>query len=159
MTYDRLKDSHAFEMAGQAAYDIEGCIKKIRTDCPKTASFNTKENALETLRKIGKSICLSNGIMGHEIRKNYCCGTALVSTLLHIAGSLTLEEKARLRPWCDEKLVELQGIADAYCIFEDLAKVIDVWGGEEEEEHEGRSDSSVEVESPSPSADEEEVEG
>lgn len=146
VTYDRLRDSHAFEMAGEAAGSIEGCIETIRTRCPNTASFKTKESALETLRKIGKSICLSSGVVPREIRKGYGSGGTLVPVMMDIAESLTDEEAERLRPWCDDKLVELQEIADGYCIFEDLGEVIELWGGEEEGEDEGSSDGNGEFE-------------
>ena len=148
VTYDRLKDSHAYEMTGEAAGSIEGCIEKIRKGCPKTASFKTKENALETLRKIGKSICLSNGVVGHEIRIFYQGKTSLVSTMLGIAKSLTYEELENLRPWCDEKLAELQKLAHGYCILEGLNEVIDLWGDEYGDD-ESSSDDNEEVESQS----------
>lgn len=146
VTYNRMKDSHAFEMTGEAAASIEGCVKIIRTDCPKTASFETKQNALETLRKIGKSICLSNGVVGHEIRNSYQWGGEFVPTMLHIAQNLSYKEKERLRPWCDDKLVELEGMADGLCIFEDLSRVVDLWNGEgdgdEDDEDEDEDDGS-----------------
>ena len=156
VTYERLSGSHAFEMSGHAQNDIDDCIEKIRTSCPKTASFKTKENALETLRKIGKSICLSIGVVGREIRKSCGCQTTLISTILGIAESLADEEIEILRPWCDDKLVELQGIANGHCIFEDLDEVIDLWGEDREAEHEGSSDTNEEAESPSGEASDEE---
>ena len=149
VTYDRLRDSHAYEMAGEATRKIEACIREIRTGCPKTASFKTKENALETLRKIGKSICCSNGVVGREVRKGYQYVETFESTMLEIVESLTYEELERLRPWRDDKLVELQRNADGCCIFEGLGKVIQLWGGDEEGEGEGSSDGSEEVENQS----------
>ena len=143
-------------MSGHAENDIEDCIEKIQRSCPKTASFKTKENALETLRKIGKSICLSNGVVGREIRKSYGCQATLISTMLGIAESLADEEMERLRPWCVDKLVELQGIANDYCILEDLGEVIDLWGEDREAEHEGSSDTNEEAESPSEDASDDE---
>lgn len=140
VTYDRLKDSHAFEMVGEAAKSIDECFESIRTRCPETASFKTKESALETLRKIGKSICLSNGVVGHEIRKHYQYGGELVPVMLAIAEGLTDEEAEMLRPWCDDKLVELQQLADGYCIFGDLGQVIGLWDGEEGDEDEDEDD-------------------
>ena len=147
VTYDRLKDSQAYEMAETAARSIEGDIGKIGAHCPKTASFKTKENALETLRKIGKSICLSIGVIGREIRKSYGSGGILVSTMFEITQSLTHEEIERLRPWCDDKMVELLGIANDCCIFEDLGEVIDLWGEDRQGERESSSDSNEDVES------------
>lgn len=41
VTYDPLRDSHAYEMAGEATSKIEACIREIRTGCPNTASFKT----------------------------------------------------------------------------------------------------------------------
>lgn len=143
-------------MSGQAGNDIENCVEKIRRSCPKTASFKTKENALETLRKSGKSICLSVGVVGREVRKSCGYQTTLISTMLGIAVSLADEEIERLRPWCNDKLVELQGIANDCCVFEDLGEVIHLWGEDRLAEHEGSSDTNENAESPSEDASDEE---
>lgn len=158
VTYDRMKDSHAFEMAGEAAREIEECFESIQRRCSKNASFKTKENALETLRKIGKSICLSVGVVPREIRKDYGSGGELVSVMLDIAKSLTEEEAERLRPWVDDKLVELQGIADGHCIFEDLGEVIELWVSDEEGENEDEGGSDGNEEDEDESEDDEEAE-
>lgn len=158
VTYNRLKDSHAYEMTGEAARSIDECFESIRARCPKNASFKTKESALETLRKIGKSICLSNGVVGHEIRIYYQDGGKLVPVMLDIAESLTDEELETLRPWCDDKLVELQGMAEGYCIFEDLGQVIDVWDGDGEGEDESEDSIDGNEEDGGESGDEEEFE-
>ena len=148
VTYDRMKDSHAFEMAGEAVYSIEECFETIRKNCPKTSSFKTKKSALETLRKIGKSICLSNCVIGHEVRKHHQSGGKLVPVMFDIVESLEDEEMERLWPWCDDKLVELQRMADGYCIFEELGQVIELWDGDEEgeDEDEGSNDGNEEDE-------------
>lgn len=158
VTYDRMRDSDVFEMSGEVAHSIEGCFETIRTRCPETASVKTKESALETLRKIGKSICLSHGVVGREIRKNYSSGGSLVPVMLDIAESLTDEEAERLRPWCDDKLVELQEIADRHCIFEELGQVIELWGGDEEGEDEDEDNSNGNDEDEDASEDKEDVE-
>ena len=146
----RVKDSQAYEFAGIAAQSIEGCSHTIQQGCRKTTNFETKESALEALRKIGKSICLSEGRIGREIQDDIGLNEEFVSTMLSIAESLTEEEKEKMRPWCDDKLVELRGIAHEHSIFEDLDEVIDLWGDEEEEEEEesegaGYPDGSEEV--------------
>ncbi|KAM0797912.1 hypothetical protein BDR22DRAFT_823726 [Usnea florida] len=146
VTYDRLSGSQAFEFSGEAAREVEECFETIRRRCPKTANFKTKESALETLRKIGKSICLSNGVVGREIRKNYQHGGELVPLMLDIAQSLTDQERERLEPWCNEKLVKLQEEADGLCIFEDLGEVIDLWGDGDEEEEEISGDGNEDLE-------------
>lgn len=98
------------------------------------------------MRKIGKSICLSNGVIGHEVRKDYQVGGKLVPVMLHIAESLIEEEAERLRPWCDDKLVELKRIADGYCVFKGLDEVIGLWGWDEEGENEGNEEDEEESE-------------
>ena len=149
VTYDRLSGSQAFEFSGEAAQKIEECFETIQKRCPKTANFRTKESALETLRKIGKSICLSVGVVGREIRKNYQDGGEFVPIMLDIAQSLTDQERERLEPWCNEKLVELQEIADGYCIFEDLGEVINLWGDNDEGEEEISDDGNEDPENDS----------
>lgn len=131
VSYARMKDSHAYEMSGEASEDIEGCFSTIEKQCPENASFKTKANALETLRKIAKSICMSTGVIPREIRKDYHYGGSLVPLMLKIVDSLEEKETEKLRPWCDDKLVELQGIADGHCIFEDLGQVLDSFAVED----------------------------
>ena len=158
VTYDRMKDSHAFEMAGEATQSVEGCFETIQKRCPQTASFKTKENALETVGKIGKSICLSHSVIGHEVRKYYQVGGKLVPVILQIAESLTEEEAERLKPWCDDKLVELKRIADGYCVFEGLDEVIGLWGWDEEGENEDEGSGDGNGEDEDEGEDEEEAE-
>ena len=146
VTYDRLSGSQAFEFSGEASQKVRECFETIRIRCPRTANFRTKESALETLRKIGKSICLSTGVVGNEIRKDYEHGGELVPVMLDIAQSLTYQEKERLEPWCNEKLVELQEMADGYGIFEDLGEVIALWGDDDEVEEECSSDGNEDLE-------------
>ena len=58
--------------------------------------------------------------MGDEIRRDHGSGGLIVPVIYDIAESLIYEERERLRPWRDDKLAELQGIANCHCIFEDL---------------------------------------
>ena len=125
--YARLKGSHAYDTSGEASQNIEACFESIERRCPEYANFETRKSALETLRKIAKSICLSSGIVPHEVKKDYQYGGSLVPVVLKIAKSLTGEEIEKLRPWCSDKLVELQGIATSNGIFEDLASVIELF--------------------------------
>lgn len=56
-------------MTDQALRDIDDCVKIIQDRCAATASLETKRNAMETLRRIRKSICLGDGIIGREIKQ------------------------------------------------------------------------------------------
>ena len=102
---------------------------------PKDRKFPNEENELETLRKIGKSICPTNGVVGREMRKSFGCQSTLISTTLGIAESLSDEEMDRLKPWCNDKLIVLQRFANDYYVFEDLGEVKDLRGADREAEH------------------------
>lgn len=113
VTYAKIRDSHAYELSGEAYGSIESSFDIIRRDCPSSASSKTKENALETLRKIGKSICLSDGTIAYEVRKSGWTYD-LSYTMKPIVKSLTDPEKRKLQPWYDNKLVELSRLAEGY---------------------------------------------
>ena len=136
----RVKDWQAYELAGEAAKSIEECVLTIRKGCHKTTSFRTKESGLETLRKIGKSICLSDGIIGREVRDDLGFDEEFVPTMLEIARSVTQEEKEKMRPWCDDKLVGLQELATDHSIFEELDEVINLWYEDEDEDDDEEDD-------------------
>ncbi|KAF2709417.1 hypothetical protein K504DRAFT_502146 [Pleomassaria siparia CBS 279.74] len=85
-------------------------IRKIATEAGSAQnSFGTKQSGLETLRKIGKTICLiSNDTLGNEVQQQFSHGgTLLEDAMLAI------------------KMDELQQLADDYCVFEQLGDVID----------------------------------
>ncbi len=42
-----MKDSHAYEMSGEASEDIEGCFSTIEEQCPENASFKTENGGLD----------------------------------------------------------------------------------------------------------------
>lgn len=132
VTYDRMRDSQSFDMSGEASASIRRCLETIRKQCPKTAGCDTKQSALETLRKIGKSICLSQGIIPKQIRNDHITEQTLVATMLGIAKTMTSEEREGLWPWCEEKLMELQKLGEGYVIFEGLDEVIDLFAYEDE---------------------------
>ena len=121
-----------------AAFDafesVTQTIKTIQDSCPEHASFGTKKNGLETLRKIGKSICLSNNdTLSHEVRKQFQCNEDVTDTMLSILRSMTedqLDEVAQSE-WY-HKLDELIKLAKSYCLFNDtLGDVVREVDGEE----------------------------
>lgn len=145
VTYARMKDSQAYMMTGKVSATIDDCYSIIQQQCPKHASFGTKKNALETLRKIAKSICLSTGIIPREIRNDG--GGELMEVMATIVSSLTDEQRGQLKPWCDDKLSELQKMAHESCIFEDVSEIIDLIhddGDEDEVEDEVEDEDSDE---------------
>ena len=134
VTYDYLSARYAFDMSGQILSEVKGCWNNISDRCPKVASFETKKSALETLRKIGKSICLSDGAVGHEVRKDLQHDHDYVDVMRTIVEGLSQEETEALIPWCEEKLVELKKLGDANYIFEGLGQIIGHFGNDMKDE-------------------------
>lgn len=158
VTYNRIKNSHAFDMISEAIDSIKGCFETIRIRCLRTFSFKIKESALKTLRKIEKSIYLSNEIINREIKKHYQSEEKLISIMFDILKSLNYKEFERLRSWYDNKLIELQGLTDGYCIFENLDEIIKLWNEDEESKEEDNDDSDDNEEDEEKSEDGEEPE-
>ena len=133
--YRKLSSSRAYERSGDVSNTIDDCIETIGEQFEGAASFGTKKNALETLRKIAKSICLSNNTIGHEVRIDFGHGGRLTALMSKIVQTMGDSEKNELRWWYDSKLVELHEIAESYCIFEELTDVIDSFRARENEIH------------------------
>jgi hypothetical protein len=124
ITYSRLSGSKQYEFSGEAASSVSNCIKAIGKEAKDHASFGTKKSALETLRKIGKSIALGDDTIGHEIKKQFQWENCLEETMLRIAKGMTAEERAKMfTKEFKEKLEELEDLAEDHCIFEKLKDV------------------------------------
>jgi hypothetical protein len=114
---------------------------------------------LETLRKIGKTIALSKDVVGHEVRIQFQSESCLEMTMLRIAKSMTREERARvLTDEFEEKLVELEGLAEDHCIFERLNDVRLVLSSEQTSSDEVTEEEEEEEEEEEGEEEEEEVE-
>jgi hypothetical protein len=125
VTYARLSGSNQYEIAGEAMSQITDCIEAINKATPEHASFGTKKSALETLRKIGKSIALGNAdVLGHEVQKQFQWDHSLETTMLRIAESMSVEERNKfMTAEFEDKLLELERLGDDHCIFESLKDV------------------------------------
>ena len=133
--YSRLRQSQQFERSGDACCSVEEAIEDIRDRCPAHASYGTKSSALQTLRKIGKTICLTEDIMGREVRKHFQCTTVLEKTMQQIVNSMSLADRQIMKREYQgdttfvEKLKELQDLGSGYCLFERLDQVIELLEG------------------------------
>lgn len=148
-------------MASKVEAEIKRYIQIIRDGCAGHASFGTKENGLETLRKIGITIALSQGdVIANEVQKAFQRESTLEETIKEIIESMTEHEKEDLRwggnpegEWF-EKLVELEKLAASRCLFEGLEDVVSLLRGDEHDNDEEAEDSeSADQDAP------EEVEG
>ena len=150
--YSRLSGSHQYQKAGEAEREVARCIKTIRRGCPIEASLGTKRNGLETLRKIGKSICLSSiDVLGHEVQKSFQYNNILDKAMRKIAKSLSKEERETIAfggsadKWI-EKLEELEKLSKDRCLFEGLKEVVGIFKGKEEVGEDEGPDTSDESE-------------
>lgn len=145
MTYGKLKGIHQYELAGEALKAVIGCIETIRMGCSTYANYETKLNAVETLRKIGKTICMSgNDVVGREIIKAFKSETILEDTMLAIAQSMTDDERGKLLkdPWFN-KLWQLILLTFDHLIMDGLGDVLAPLldeSSDEEEEEEGEEE-------------------
>jgi hypothetical protein len=78
-------------------------VKSIRRQAHADTSFGTRKSALETLRKIGKSIVLAPSTLGHEVLKQMQEDATLPEAMLAILASMTVEERLAAAHSADEK--------------------------------------------------------
>lgn len=107
--------------------------------------FGTKASGLETLHKIGKTICLSsNDTLGHEIQTQFDGNPVFEDAVFAVVNVLSEEERERM---CDrddgrstflQKMLELKQLADEYCLFDELGEVIATLSGDAASEDDGK---------------------
>lgn len=129
-------------------------IKSIAQQCGPLTSLQTRLNGLSALRKIGKTICLSdNDVVGHEVQKQFQCDHCLEEAMIEILSTMSEDERRTIREeesseeglWL--KLLELDDLAYDLCLFERLNEVLDLinpprecddaFDGEDSEDEEG----------------------
>ena len=157
--YRSMSSSAQYNMSFEVFHDIGDIIQSIAEEAGvEHASFGTKASGLETLRKIGKTICMSsNDTLGHEVQNQFSMDPRFADTMKVIAGVLNDEECEMMCNLNDgrstflQKMEELRDLAEDYCCFDGLQEVIDILTGEaigededndeeEEEEEEEASD-------------------
>jgi hypothetical protein len=127
-----LKGSYQVEAAGGIIRQVQDCINKIDKGAGDMASFGTKKSAVETLRKIGKSVCLTREVIGKEVRQEYQSGRGVDGVMLRILGGMTAEERASIGTEFVDKCGELWAEAQGYCIFGKMPQVIAMLVGNED---------------------------
>ena len=131
--YSKLNARRQYDQSWEALETVNAYFKAIRKACPQSASFGTKKSGLETCRKIGKTICLSNGVVADEVRKSFQWDNALEETMMGIARTLTQDERDRLmRDEFGDKLEELVSNSRTYCVLPEISEVLDLMRGDVE---------------------------
>ena len=122
------------------------CITSIEEQAHSDTSYGAKKSVLETLRKIGKIICLGPSTLGSEVIKQMAYDTTLTDATISILESMTVDERLHLAGSRDEKrefytkVVELATEAEGHCMFEDLARVLELLDGKGEDEDDDDED-------------------
>ena len=119
------------ERCAKRAYDkIHGYIKDIFDGCPVDASFGTKKNALDTLRKIAILICSSDDSIhyskiSYPVQQFFESDSGLYEAMLSIARSLSGSERNDLLDkggfWA--KLKDMELVVEASECFEHIKDV------------------------------------
>jgi hypothetical protein len=77
-------------------HSVEDSISSISNSVTVNSSWGTKVSAIETYRKITKTICLSEDMLGHDIRKMYQCCNSLTLAFIHVLERMSSEERERM---------------------------------------------------------------
>lgn len=128
----RLSGSRQYDLGLDVGVTVAGTIGDSRNQTPDHSSFGTKKSALETLRKIGKSLVFSQGdTFGHEVVKSLSWdGNPQESAMLQIANEMTAEGKAKMRAnteWVS-KVRELIDIGSRYDMYGSLEEMLESLG-------------------------------
>jgi len=150
--YSSMRGSKQYDIAFDVADGIQNTIKKISDEASKPhASYGTKKSGMETLRKIGKTICLSStDVVGHEVQKQFGFDDSLECAMMDILTSMTGLERETLASENDgrssflQKMEELRDLAAEYCLFEKMEDAIIILAnegsGEEEEDEDDEAE-------------------
>ncbi|KAI1110607.1 hypothetical protein F5Y14DRAFT_359109 [Nemania sp. NC0429] len=120
--YTEGSGSKQFEASFNARSDVVDCIEAIGRETHAESSYGTKLSALETLRKIAKTILLAGDTLGSEVRKEFQHESCLGDIMLRVAGSMTPEEQRRAGANTDAKgslAAKLRWVCEqgeAYCL-------------------------------------------
>lgn len=130
----RLSGSRQYTMAGDVYSDICDCVNAIDEMTKDDAPLGTKQNAIETLRKIAKTIILGEDTVGYEVRKELQDDSHISDIMIRIAESMTPEERLRTGRRADakgtliSKLEWLRDEAEGHCLkdVEGFARVLEL---------------------------------
>lgn len=137
MKYQRLSSSKQYNMMD----DILGVLDRSRETIMKKAGpetrWETRRNALETLRKICKSIMLCDEqVIRHELMKDGLALQEFADSMLELASGMSEGERERYKEeGLYEKLVDLQSECDWETDMAGLGDIYEVFDGPDEEDN------------------------
>ncbi len=138
-----LSSSEQFEAADDVWSSIETCVATIQRKCRKSVTLRTRQSAIETLRKISKTVLLSEDTVGHEVRKIMQFKTCIADVRIEVLEEMEPEDMIATGKRTDgkgsliSKMKWVREEARGYCLdgFNGLDDVLEMLEkGEVEEE-------------------------
>lgn len=118
----RLSGSRQYDKAGEVWSEISECVEAIGARTMADSPLRTKISAVETLRKIAKTVMLGEDTVGSEVRKELQDDSEIADIMVRVMESMIPEERVQTGKRRDEKgtLVDkVQWVVDeaeAYCL-------------------------------------------
>lgn len=137
----RKSGSRQYDAASDVSESIESAIESIvKKALAPPSLLTTRLNAIFTLAEIGEIIAYCDDTLGHELRKDFQMEeNSFTKAFLDLARSFSDEEKPYVlkdvtqieskTSTFEQRLGELIGLCDGYCIMPDLADSLDVLRG------------------------------
>ncbi|KAI0204098.1 hypothetical protein F4808DRAFT_368797 [Astrocystis sublimbata] len=121
-SYTKLSGTQQWDASFEATSELEECVRAIGEMTFDESSYGTKLSALETLRKIAKTVLLADDTLGHEVRNQM--DSTIADEMLRIVESMSREEQLRAGANADskgslaEKMQWVYDAAKANCVLE-----------------------------------------
>lgn len=117
------------QYADKAVQRIANDISSIASQVQRESSLVTKKNALEALRKIGRSVCLATGGVGERVKNVLGSDRMFVDAMIKVADSFTEDDRRTL--WAGgsgteivKRLEQLDELRRCYRVFDGLDVVL-----------------------------------
>ncbi|KAI4775625.1 hypothetical protein E4T52_09426 [Aureobasidium sp. EXF-3400] len=117
------------QYADKAVQRIANDISSVATHVRMESSIITKKNALETLRKIGRSVCLATDVVGERVKDVLGSDKMFVDAMIKVADSFTEDDRRTL--WAGgsgteivKRLEQLDELRRCYRVFDGLDVVL-----------------------------------
>lgn len=134
--YSRSSQETEYELANdEASHEIADAMYSIQCHAREWASFGTRRNALITLRKIGKSIILSEGVCARQVRFQFQSEfDGYFDYFMKAITQATSEPEREAMCNVDngefvEKMEELVTLAEQHNVFDRLHDVLTILTG------------------------------
>lgn len=96
--HSHLSGSRQYDKAFDVYFDIVHDIQDIAKQAGSIASDETRRNALEGLRKIGKTVWLSAGdTLAHEVQKHFQNGRDMTEAMLDVVNAMSDQQRVFAR--------------------------------------------------------------